>query len=99
MTSAARRPRYVFTYPDGAPGNVRGTAAQPLLTHVLVGYSARRQGWIVRRRCARETGVHAGQVWSGVRWNPADQGLRVLEVHPAPRKAKRRRRKSLALGA
>jgi hypothetical protein len=94
-----RRPAYVFTYPDGTAGRVRATRTMPALTHVLVGYSAAQQRWIVRRRCTGETGVRAGQVWSGVRWNPADQGLRVLEVHPAPPKPRRRRRKSLSLQA
>ena len=97
MTPA--RPAYVFEYPDGSAGRVRGTRTSPQLTHVLIGYSARQQRWIVRRRCTAETGVHVGQVWSGVRSVREDRSLRVIPVHPAPPKPRHRRRKSLSLRA
>jgi len=58
-----RRPAFVFTYPDGTAGRVRGTRNCPRPSHVLVGYSAAQQRWIIRRRCPAEHGLHAGQVW------------------------------------
>lgn len=89
MTSRARQV-YVFTYPDGTAGRVRGTVNMPLLTHVLIGYSARQQRWIVRGR----------DYWP---LNPTMvvtlTDRKAIPVHPAPPKRRRRRRKSLALPA